>query len=73
MVTSLEGLRAVMGKRLGTGAALLVCATLTGCIGATPLPKRTRTPEGTEVKNVDLTIIHPGQTTRAEVQKIQAA
>jgi hypothetical protein len=61
MVTRLAG--------LGTGAALLLCVTLTGCIGATPLPKRTRTPEGTEVKDVDLTFIHPGQTTRAEVRE----
>jgi hypothetical protein len=69
MVTRLAGLRAGMGRRLGTGAALLVCVTLTGCIGAAPLRKRTRTPEGTEVKDVDLTFIHPGQTTRAEVRE----
>jgi outer membrane protein assembly factor BamE (lipoprotein component of BamABCDE complex) len=69
MVTRLAGLRAGMWKWLGTGAALLVCVTLTGCIGATPLPKRTRTPEGTEVKDVDLTFIHPGQTTRAEIRE----
>jgi hypothetical protein len=51
------------------GIALVLCATLGGCIGATPLPKRTRTPEGTEVKNVDVAFIHPGQTTRAEVKE----
>jgi hypothetical protein len=42
---------------------------LAGCIGATPLPKRTRTAVGTEVKNIDLTFIRPGQTTRVEVQE----
>ncbi len=55
--------------KLQAGAAFVLCATLMGCIGATPLPKRTRTPAGPEVKNVDLTFIHPGQTTRAEVQE----
>ena len=48
--------------------ALALCATLLGCIGATPLHKRTRTPEGTEVKNIDLSFLTPGQTTRAEVK-----
>ena len=48
---------------------VLLCALLTGCIGATPLPKRTRTSTGTEVKNVDLTFIRPGETTRAEVKE----
>jgi hypothetical protein len=33
----------------------------------TPLPKRTRTPQGTKEKSVDLTLIQPGKTTRAEV------
>ena len=50
------------------GFALVLCASLLGCIGATPLPKRTRTPEGTEVKSIDLPFLQPGQTTRAEVQ-----
>ena len=49
--------------------AMLLCVVLSGCIGATPLPKRTRTPEGTEVKNIDMSFIHPGQTTRAEVRE----
>jgi hypothetical protein len=43
--------------------------SLSACIGVTPLPKRTRTPVGTEVKNIDLTFIRPGQTTRAEVKE----
>jgi len=53
---------------LQAGIALALCATLLGCIGATPLRKRTRTPEGTEVKNIDLSFLTPGQTTRAEVK-----
>ena len=56
-------------RKLQAGVALLLCATLSGCIGATPLPRRTRTPAGTEVKNIDLSFIHPGQTTRAEVKE----
>lgn len=56
-------------KSLQAGTALVLCSTFLACIGATPLPKRTRTPEGTEVKNVDLTFIHPGQTTRDEVRE----
>jgi hypothetical protein len=51
------------------GTAFALCATLTGCIGVTPFPKRTRTPEGTEVKDVDLTLLHPGQTNRTEVKE----
>lgn len=43
--------------------------SLAGCIGAAPLPKRTRTPEGTEVKSIDLAFLHPGQTTRSEVNE----
>jgi hypothetical protein len=54
---------------LQAGIAFALCATLLGCIGATPLPKRTRTPEGPEVKNIDLSFLHPGQTTRAEVKE----
>lgn len=56
-------------KKLQAITVFLLCVTLNGCIGATPLPKRTRTPEGTEVKNLDLTFIRPGQTTRAEVKE----
>lgn len=52
-----------------TAVALLLCSVLLGCIGATPLPKRTRTPEGTEVKSIDLKFLHPGQTARAEVRE----
>lgn len=57
---SLQAVRAVL--------SFLLCTTLLGCIGATPLPKRTRTAEGAEVKNVDVSFIHPGQTSRAEVR-----
>ena len=54
---------------LQAGIACVLCATLLGCIGATPLHKRTRTPEGTEVKDIDLSFLHPGQTTSAEVKE----
>ncbi len=54
---------------LGALAIALLCATLVGCIGATPLPKRTRTPQGIEEKTVDLGFIQPGKTTRAEVKE----
>ena len=53
---------------LQAGITFVLCAALLGCIGATPVPKRTRTPEGTEVKNIDLSFLTPGQTTRAEVK-----
>jgi len=56
-------------QQLQAGIALALCAVLFGCIGATPLPKRTRTPTGTEAKDIDVSFIHPGQTTRAEVKE----
>ena len=51
MATSSANLPADKWTQLRAGIALVLCAVLNGCIGATPLPKRT--PEGTEVKNVD--------------------
>ncbi len=69
MKTRLMQLYPGLPRSLHTGAALVLCSTFLACIGATPLPKRTRTPEGTEVKSVDLTFIHPGQTTRDEVRQ----
>jgi len=54
---------------LQAGIASALCATLLGCIGATPLHKHTRTPEGTEVKDIDLSFLRPGQTTHAEVKE----
>ena len=54
---------------LRAGIAFALCAILLGCIGATPLHKRTRTPEGTVVRDIDLSFLHPGQTTRAEVKE----
>jgi len=50
-------------------AVLLLCAVLLGCIGATPLPRRTRTASGTELKKVDISFIQPGLTTREEVRE----
>lgn len=47
----------------------LLCATLAGCVGVTPLPKTTRTAQGTEIKTVDLDFLEPGKTTRAEVME----
>jgi hypothetical protein len=54
-------------KQLQTVIIFLLCLALVACLGVTPLPKRTRTPQGTEEKSVDLTFIQPGKTTRAEV------
>ncbi len=56
-------------RQLGTLAIALLCATLVGCLGATPMPKRTRTPQGIEEKTVDLSFIQPGKTTRVEVNE----
>jgi hypothetical protein len=47
--------------------ASLLCLTLASCVGATPMPKRTRTPQGIEQKTIDLAFIQPGHTTRTEV------
>lgn len=56
--------------KLPQGATVfLLCSTLLACFGATPLPRRTGTPEGTEVKKFDLRFIRPGSTSRAEVQE----
>jgi len=63
------GRHACARRSLQAAIALLLCATLLGCIGATPLPKRMRTPTGTEIKDIDLSFIHLGQTTRAEVKE----
>ena len=57
-----------MRKHLALGSALLVCLFLGGCVGVTPLPTHTRTPQGTEEKTLDLAFIQPGKTTRAEVK-----
>jgi hypothetical protein len=57
-----------MKKHLRAAGALLLCLSLGGCIGVTPLPKVTRTPQGVEEKTVDLDFIQPGTTTRAEVR-----
>jgi hypothetical protein len=51
----------------------LGCLFLSGCIGVTPMPKTTRTPQGIEQKTIDLDFVHAGQTTRAEVvEKLKA-
>jgi hypothetical protein len=68
MTTGLVTMCARVRSSSQAGVALFLCLTLSGCIGATPLPKRTRTATGTEVKTVDMGFIHPGQTTRIEVQ-----
>jgi hypothetical protein len=69
MTMSSENRHTCARQWLKEGILVALCANLLGCIGATPLPKRTRTPEGTEVKNIDLSFLHPGQTTRAEVKE----
>jgi hypothetical protein len=48
-------------KPLETIITFLLCLTLAGCLGVTPMPKRTRTPQGIEEKSVDLTFIQPGR------------
>ncbi len=56
-------------NRLATGkavAGLLLSLLCAGCVGVTPLPKRTRTAQG-QVKNVDPSFIRVGHTSRAEV------
>lgn len=57
-----------MKKHLPVVSAILLCLALEGCVGVTPLPKRTRTPQGIEEKTVDLDFIQPGKTTRADVK-----
>jgi hypothetical protein len=42
---------------------------LVGCIGVTPLPKKTKTPAGPELKAIDVNFIKPGATSRDEVKK----
>lgn len=68
MTTKLVKMCARVRSSSQAGIAISLCLALSGCIGATPLPKKTRTATGTEVKTVDVAFIHPGQTTRAEVQ-----
>lgn len=46
---------------------LLFCITLAGCIGATPLHRRTRSAQGVE-QNFTLESTHVGQTSRAEIE-----
>lgn len=69
MTTFLKALPPFELKTPQAAAVLLLCSVLLGCFGATPLPRRTRTPEGTDVKKIDLSFIHPGETTRAELQE----
>jgi hypothetical protein len=57
-----------MRKHLAGASAFLLCLSLGGCVGVTPLPKSTRTSQGIEEKTVDLDFIQPGTTTRAEVK-----
>ena len=56
-------------KRPQAAAVFLLCSTLIACIGATPLPQRTRTASGTEMKKVDMSFLQPGLTTREEVRE----
>ena len=59
-------------KRTFSFAIVVICTLLTGCIGVTPMPKRTRTPQGPN-RNLDLSFLKVGQTTRAELrEKLQA-
>jgi len=58
-----------MIRRPLTALALLACIALISCIGVTPLPKRTQTPQGPEIKTVELGFLHAGQTRRAEIDE----
>ena len=69
MTTRPENWHLCARQRLRARIAFTLCVTMLGCIGATPLHKHTRTPEGTEIKDIDLSFLHPGQTTRAEVKE----
>ena len=42
---------------------------LVGCVGVTPLPKKTKTPAGPELKTIDISFLKPGTTKRDEVKK----
>jgi len=57
-----------MRQHRSVTSALLLCLSLGGCVGVTPLPTRTRAPQGTVEKTLDLAFIQPGKTTRAEIQ-----
>ncbi len=46
---------------------LLLCVNFVGCIGATPLHRRTRGPQGAE-QNFTLNSVLVGQTTRVEIE-----
>jgi len=56
-------------RRQATAAALLLALFCAGCIGVTPLPKRVKTPQGPELKQVDLSFLKAGQTDRYEVME----
>jgi hypothetical protein len=57
-----------MRKHRSVTSALVLCLSLGGCVGVTPLPTHTRTPQGTVEKTLDLAFIQLGKTTRAEIQ-----
>jgi hypothetical protein len=55
-------------RRFGREAFLLLfCLSLAGCIGATPMHRKTRGPQGFE-QNFTLDSVSVGQTSRAEIQ-----
>ncbi len=66
-------LPAQLREGLALFPVVLLCSTLLGCIGATPLPQRIKTVQGPELKHLDMTFLQAGQTQRAEVLEKLAA
>lgn len=54
-------------SRITTAYIVLLCISLSGCIGATPLRRRTRGAQGPE-QNFTLDSVQIGQTPRAEIE-----
>lgn len=61
-------LRSAKRNKIVAALPLLLCLTLQGCIGATRLPARMRTPQGSQ-KPIDLSFLQSGQTTWAEAME----
>ena len=59
-------------KRCSQVALLAICIFLSGCVGVTRVPQRTRGQQGS-IENIDLSFLNVGQTTKAEVcEKLKA-
>ena len=58
-----------MQKTAALHALFSLLLLLVGCVGVTPLPTKTKTPAGPELKAIDVNFIKPGVTNRDEVKK----